>query len=276
MRAAMTAASPTAPVPKMAMLAPSNGQRVHHRPGPGLHPAAQRSQELQRQVSGNLDGLRSVASAWVANEDWPKKWPRTPLRSIALLPSDAQIRSSHHRDARNPPDVTAAGTATAAGLVGQDDVVAALDALDRPPTSSTTPAPSCPSTSGPLSVPPSQKPISVWQMPEATMRTRISSSRGPSIWRDSGKGLFPVLRKYFPASRRLLHRIRSRLPPPPNNRRTGRYRNWQSDSDVPKIDLQDPLIDGDVVTEATFLHLLLGNIHRINRSRRHLPGNSDP
>src|SRR5215218_2127423 len=54
------------------------------------------------------------------------------------------------------------------------------------PTSSTTPAPSCPSTPGSGNgSPPLATPRSVWHSPAATIRTRTSSSRGS----DSSIGL---------------------------------------------------------------------------------------
>ncbi len=70
MRAAMTAARPTAPVPKMAMLAPSETfNEFITVPAPVCRPQPSGARTSRRKSLGTLTRLRSVARAWVANED---------------------------------------------------------------------------------------------------------------------------------------------------------------------------------------------------------------
>ena len=62
--AAMTAARPTEPQPKMAMLEPAGGlSALMHRAGAGLDAAGERTEQLQRHVGATLTVLASFASA---------------------------------------------------------------------------------------------------------------------------------------------------------------------------------------------------------------------
>lgn len=56
MRAAMSADSPTVPVPKIAMLEPASGpEGSEHRTGAGLDATAERRHDLERDVRVKLD-----------------------------------------------------------------------------------------------------------------------------------------------------------------------------------------------------------------------------
>ena len=70
MRAAMTAAMPTAPVPKMAMLAPfETFSEFITVPAPVCRPQPNGAKTSRYKFLETLTRLRSVARAWVANED---------------------------------------------------------------------------------------------------------------------------------------------------------------------------------------------------------------
>jgi hypothetical protein len=76
--AAMRAASPTAPVPEMTMLAPAPTLRVLiTAPAPVWMPQPRGPVRSRSMPLGILTALRAVTRAWVAKEDWPKKLPCT-------------------------------------------------------------------------------------------------------------------------------------------------------------------------------------------------------
>ena len=102
-------------------------KRVHHGAGPGLQAAAQRRQELQGQVFGNLDeiafrrqgvgGERRLAEEVAADA--------AALQRIAAVQAlEAEVRLVEVLAIRrvSAPALTAA----AAGLVGEHDMIAAL------------------------------------------------------------------------------------------------------------------------------------------------------
>ena len=81
MRAAMTAARPTAPVPKTAMPAPAGtASEFMTVPAPVCRPQPSGASSARGRSFFNLHQVASVERAWVAKEDWPKKCPLTPLR----------------------------------------------------------------------------------------------------------------------------------------------------------------------------------------------------
>lgn len=86
--AAITALMPTVPVPNTAMLLPAGGRRaLSTAPAPVWipHPSGPRSSSGA--AGSILTTFRSVASAWVAKDDWPKNAPwmaASPLRNVVL------------------------------------------------------------------------------------------------------------------------------------------------------------------------------------------------
>src|SRR6516165_12820720 len=122
---------------------------------------------------------------YVANEDWPKKWlcsgdpssrrnvvvpsARAPLTTSG--PSDRQYRGWPSRQFRHVPHH------------GQPiTTLSPAATLDTPaPTAATMPAPSWPSTPGAGNgMSPSRASASVWQTPDATIRTSTSPAPGSS------------------------------------------------------------------------------------------------
>jgi hypothetical protein len=88
--AAMTADSPTVPVPNTAMLVPGRrSQRVEDGAGARLDPAPERRDDVERRRRVELGHVASVAIAWVAKLDWLKKCECTvsPAQRSAQLPS---------------------------------------------------------------------------------------------------------------------------------------------------------------------------------------------
>ena len=100
-RAASSAARPTAPVPKMAMLDPAGGaSALNTAPAPVDSPQASGPSSSIGASGATLTTLRSQVITRVANDDWPKKWLCTgspPGRLSALVPSG------------RPPEVTIGG-----------------------------------------------------------------------------------------------------------------------------------------------------------------------
>ena len=127
MRAAMTAARPTAPVPKTAMPAPAGtASEFITVPAPVCRPQPRGARSSSGSSRGTMTTLRLVARLWVANDDCPKKCPRTPLRSECIAAVEAlepEVRLVKALAIRGAP--VPAGRAAAAGLVGQHDVIAA-------------------------------------------------------------------------------------------------------------------------------------------------------
>ena len=88
--AAITAASPTVPVPKTAMLLPAGAARLlSTAPAPVWIPQPKGAATSVAMVSGSLTTFRSPATASVANDDWPKKcaWTVSAPRERTLVPS---------------------------------------------------------------------------------------------------------------------------------------------------------------------------------------------
>ena len=87
MCAASTAARPTEPAPKTAMLDPARTSREFiTQPAPVWIPQPNGASISSGSDLGTFTRFRSAARVWVANEVLPKKWPRTPPRN-ALIPS---------------------------------------------------------------------------------------------------------------------------------------------------------------------------------------------
>ena len=64
-----------------------DGKRIHYAPAPVCRPQPRGARSSSGSSWGTMTILRLVARQWVANDDCPKKCPRTPLRQSALLPS---------------------------------------------------------------------------------------------------------------------------------------------------------------------------------------------
>ena len=89
-RAAITADSPTVPVPKIAMLAPASGRNARRTaPAPVWIPHPNGATISSGTSGSSRTTLRSVATAWVAKLDWPKKceWIERPSTASAVDPS---------------------------------------------------------------------------------------------------------------------------------------------------------------------------------------------
>ncbi|GAB7552504.1 hypothetical protein NRB_20100 [Novosphingobium sp. 11B] len=89
--APMTAASPTGPPPKIAMLDPAGqaSERITP-PAPVWNPQPNGPSNSSGTSSASIfTRLRSCVTAWAAKEDWPKKLAETgtPSMLIAVLPS---------------------------------------------------------------------------------------------------------------------------------------------------------------------------------------------
>ena len=90
MRAASTAASPTAPAPKTAMLEPARGRKTFStEPAPVWIPQPKGAAISSGTSSGTLTTVLSRPTAWVAKLDCAKKCACTgaPLRERTLEPS---------------------------------------------------------------------------------------------------------------------------------------------------------------------------------------------
>ena len=78
MRAAITAARPTAPTPKIAIELPGSGRStLNTAPAPVFTPQAKAAATSSGTSSGTFTTLPSVASACVANDDCWKNAPDT-------------------------------------------------------------------------------------------------------------------------------------------------------------------------------------------------------
>ncbi len=88
--AAITAESPTAPAPATTTVLPGPGLSTFHTaPTPVCTPQPSGARISSGEPTSTLTTLRSSATAWRANEDWPKKWLPigSPERLIVLDPS---------------------------------------------------------------------------------------------------------------------------------------------------------------------------------------------
>ena len=131
-RAAMTAASPTAPVPKMATLTPCGTfKEFIYGAGPGLKPAAQRRQKIERQVPGNPDevafgGEQVGGERRLAEEMAAHAAPVQGIAAVGARQTEVQLVEALATRGVSAPALTA----LAAGLIGEHDVIAGRDALD--------------------------------------------------------------------------------------------------------------------------------------------------
>ena len=187
--APISAARPTAPVPKITMLGPAAhpARRRQHGAGAGLDAAPQRTELLERQ--GRVDhhhvalggqavgGERRLAEpargdlAPDASVTAVEKSPRRPSRLSSQNCSHAYGRDAWqavHCPHDSKEMTTWSPTATPVTSV---------------PMASTTPAPSCPQMIGGGEIVAAPRgSTSVWHMPAPTMRTTTSSGRGsPSV-----------------------------------------------------------------------------------------------
>ena len=76
LRAAMIAASPTAPTPTMSTESPSRGRAsLSTAPAPVARPQARGPRSSSGASPGTFTSASAVVIEWVAKDDWPKKWP---------------------------------------------------------------------------------------------------------------------------------------------------------------------------------------------------------
>jgi hypothetical protein len=195
--APMTDDRPTPPAPKTAIDELGSGRRtLMTPPAPVCTPQPNGATTSKGTSSGMATTLVSAMTAPVAKHDCPKKCECTgvPSRVIAVVPSvrvARKLRSknsaqwngwplAHIRQPPHEPYVQATWSPT-------------LTRVTAAPTSSTTPAPSWPRTTGiGVGKLPSRMSRSVWQIPEATIRTRTSSDcRAPSSRRSRANGAPP-------------------------------------------------------------------------------------
>ena len=134
MTAPMTPASPTDPVPKTAMLLPAGARsEFSTAPAPVWMPHPNGAATSKPISSGSLTTLRSPATAWVAKEDCPKKWPWIELavpreRARAVAPGRREVVREEPVAVRRPAAL--AGRAGAARVEGHADAVARRDGAD--------------------------------------------------------------------------------------------------------------------------------------------------
>jgi hypothetical protein len=167
------------------MLAPAGGRTaLSTAPAPVWMPQPNGATTSSGTAGSSLTTFRSVATAWVAKLDWPKKceWIGLPARRRAVDPSGRvapKLRPQKSWQTQGRP----------AAQVGHDPQEPKLIATRSPtptfvtavPTASTTPAPSWPSTAGSGTGYHWSRMIrSVWQIPQAATRTSSSSPRSSS------------------------------------------------------------------------------------------------
>ena len=172
MAAAMTADSPTPPAPKMAIDELGSGRRTFMTPpAPVWMPQPNGATTSKGTSSGMATTLRSGMTAPVAKLDWPKKCECTgsPPREIAVLPSARvarKLRSKNSVQWKGWPRRTCGSRRTRRRCDATWSPT--FTRVTAAPTSSTTPAPSWPRTTGiGVGNVPSRMSRSVWQMPEA-------------------------------------------------------------------------------------------------------------
>lgn len=88
--AAMMAAEPTAPTPKTTRDVPAAGcSSLSTAPAPVCRPQPSGPSFSSGTSAGTLTTLRSTTLAYVAKEDWPKKWEDTcsPFEDREVVPS---------------------------------------------------------------------------------------------------------------------------------------------------------------------------------------------
>ena len=149
MRAAITAARPTEPTPKTAMLDPARtASEFITVPAPVCRP-----QPKGASIAAEAIRALSPDSAPSPECGWQRRTGQRSDRARRLAGRwsrrNGQSRSSLPKTARSPPGNPPARPAAAAGLVGEHHMVAWLESLTALPIRSTTPEPSCPSTTGP-------------------------------------------------------------------------------------------------------------------------------
>ena len=174
-------------------------EHVHDRAGAGLHAAAERGGHAEVDVPPTTTTLSSYASACVAKLDCPKKRPvhgaavrahgRRPVRADAARVERREPRAVVRMAGGALRTCAAAPVAHHDGVAGPDAFDAVADRLDD--AGALVPehdriAPGVPRMRGQSC----RMLTSVWQIPQATSLTRISSARGSSSstsWRVNGR-----------------------------------------------------------------------------------------